>query len=210
MKLSKYLIKPIGLSVLFYSSWISAQVSDVAVELQAKLSNLKTYQANFSQQVVDAQGEVLQNAQGQLTLMQPNKLHWQVAEPNENILIADGTTLWHVDPFVEQVVAIDQNQAIENNPMILLTNPQSDAWQDFLVSRQDNDFVIEAKAADAQIAKLTVSFEGDTLASLKIADHQQQTSHLQFTDIEQNQPIDEKLFIFSLPDGYELDDQRNQ
>ena len=189
---------------------LSAQAEDATANLRVKLAQLKTYHANFTQQVVDGQGELLQNAQGQLSLKQPKRMHWQVAEPNENTLIADGLTLWHIDPFVEQVVAITQAQAIENNPMILLTNPQSEAWQDFIISQRDNSFVIQAKDADAQVASLTLVFSADTLVQLKVADHQQQVSTLDFSDIRQNQPLDDQRFVFVMPQGYELDDQRSQ
>jgi outer membrane lipoprotein carrier protein len=210
IKIINTLFKSICLSALLVAPLLSAKTEDATASLRAKLEQLKSYQANFTQQVVDGQGELLQNAQGQLSLKQPNRMHWQVAEPNENTLIADGQTLWHIDPFVEQVVAIDQARAIENNPMILLTNPQSDAWQDFIISQLDNCFVIQAKDVDAQVASLTLVFDGETLMQLKVEDHQQQTSTLDFDDIRQNQQIDDLLFKFVMPEGYELDDQRSQ
>jgi outer membrane lipoprotein carrier protein len=210
MKIITTLFKSICLSALLVVPFFSSGSEDVTASLRIKLEQLKTYQANFTQQVVDGQGEILQNAEGQLSLKQPNRMHWQVAAPNENTLIADGQTLWHIDPFVEQVVAIDQAQAIENNPMILLTNPQSDAWQDFIISQLDSSFVIQAKDADAQVASLTLVFDGETLMQLKVEDHQQQVSTLDFIDISQNQQIDDQHFKFVMPDGYELDDQRSQ
>lgn len=210
MRIITTIFKSICLSALLVAPLLSAQTEDVTASLRAKLEQLKSYHAKFTQQVIDAQGELLQNAQGQLSLKQPNRMHWQVAEPNENTLIADGQTLWHIDPFVEQVVAIDQAQAIENNPMILLTNPQSDAWQDFIISRLDNGFVIQARDLDAQVASLTLVFREDTLVQLKVEDHQQQVSTLDFNDISQNQQIDDQLFKFVMPEGYELDDQRSQ
>ena len=93
-----------------------AQQSDED-KLKTRLETLNYFSADFTQKVTDANHEVLQEATGVIKLKQPNKLYWELDPPNENILIADGTTLWNVDPFVEQVTAINQTQAVANNPL---------------------------------------------------------------------------------------------
>jgi outer membrane lipoprotein carrier protein len=171
--------------------------------------NLHNFQATFTQRVTDADGEVLQEAQGNIVLKQPNRLYWQLDAPYESVMIADGDTLWNVDPFVEQVVAIDQAQAVKNNPLILLTQPLSDAWDTFTVSRQNNTFVIQTIQTDSPITRLTLNFQGEALVALSMQDSQQQTSVLEFSDARQNQTIADSVFTFHLPQGFDLDDQRN-
>lgn len=177
--------------------------------LQQKLAALKTFSAKFAQTVTDKQGEVLQQGKGQLQLQQPDKLRWQVQPPNENTLIADGKTLWHVDPFVEQVIAWDQASQVANNPIVLLAQPHSDAWQQYTITQQGQQFSVTAKSNTSQVAKLVFQFDGDKLVALDIVDRQQQLSHLQFSDIKQGIALDASLFQFSLPSGYNLDDQRD-
>ncbi len=183
--------------------------ADVAEQLKAKLAHLQSFQARFSQSVVDNDGELIQQSEGKLWLKQPDKLLWELDPPNENILIADGNTLWHVDPFVEQAVAISQHQAVENNPIILLTNPDSEAWQGFNIRVSGNTYYIGAISTDSNIASLALTFNGETLVKLAMQDRQQQTSTLTFTQIEQNKKISDKAFQFTLPEGFDLDDQRN-
>ena len=183
---------------------------DAAEQLKQQLINLCSFEANFEQKVTDVNHEILQQAQGKIALKQPNKMFWKLDEPNESILIADGQTLWHVDPFVEQVVALKQKQSIENNPLILLTNAQSDAWKNFTVTQQGNTFTINSTQADASIVKLVLRFEQEKLLELNMLDGQEQLSQLVFGEIKQNQPIDDARFVFELPEGYDLDDQRKQ
>ncbi|MFT2091138.1 outer membrane lipoprotein chaperone LolA [Paraglaciecola sp. 2405UD69-4] len=183
--------------------------ADVKQQLKDKLYNLRTYQANFSQKVTDSEGTILQQAKGKIAMSQPNKLYWELLEPNESVLLADGKDLWNIDPFMEQVVAYDQNSAIENNPLILLTDPYSNKWQDFQVALSGQQFTIEPIADKSSIEVLRLFFEGETLVSIETRDTQQQTSRLVFTDIQQNKTIQESTFSFSMPAGYELDDQRN-
>ena len=178
-------------------------------KLKARLQTLHNFSASFTQKVTDANHEVLQEATGVIKLKQPNKLYWELNPPNENILIADGSTLWNVDPFVEQVTAISQDQAVANNPLILLTQPNSDAWENFSVSHTNDTFRIDAKNPDSAVHSLVLVFDGAQLTSMSMQDSQQQISDLYFNDIQQNKTVSDKVFTFSLPDGYDLDDQRN-
>lgn len=203
--------KAIGYVIFCLGFSIQAAAQSKAVEnLKDKLSKLTTFEAQFNQKVTDKTGELLQESTGVLKLMQPNQLYWEAFEPSENILIADGQTLWHVDPFVEQVIARDQQQAVANNPIVLLSNPSSEFWQEFTISELQQRFTIVANDPDAQIDKLVLVFEGDILSSLQLHDRQQQLSNLTFLNIKQNQPLKSSDFVFSLPEGFDLDDQRAQ
>lgn len=177
-------------------------------QLQALLKGLSTYQAEFVQTVTDAEGQVLQSAEGVLELKQPNKLYWKLLPPNESALVADGNTLWHVDPFVEQVVAINQSDAIQNNPMVLLSDPDSDKWNTFTISQSNGNYFVHSQTDDSQIVSLSLSFEKETLIALSMEDRQQQVSSLVFSKIKQNKKLKDDNFRFTLPTGFDLDDQR--
>jgi outer membrane lipoprotein carrier protein len=193
---------------LAFCSQVFAETIDAGALLKQRLAKLQSFEAKFAQTVTDVNNEVLQQAQGNIALKQPNLLYWQLDEPHESVLIADGQTLWHVDPFVEQVLAMTQKQSVQNNPLILLTDPDSEAWQNFLVSEQGNVFVISTLQADASIIKLILRFEQEQLAELSMEDSQQQLSRLVFSDIQQNHELNEDKFVFAVPQGYDLDDQR--
>ncbi|KXI29465.1 outer membrane lipoprotein carrier protein LolA [Paraglaciecola hydrolytica] len=195
-------------SLLLVHTVSMAQAIDAQHLLKQRLSQLKTFQAKFSQRVTDAQNTLLQEGDGNIVLQYPNQLYWSLNAPNENILVADGQTLWQLDPFMEQVVAVNQKAAIDNNPLILLTNPQDKAWDEYAISEHNNQFVITPKSQQGEIAKLVLSFDGANLVAMQIIDGQQQVSDLVFTAIKQNQIVDKALFTFIIPDGFELDDQR--
>lgn len=202
-KVSVILCLAMGLAFSAY-----AQQSDED-KLKTRLETLNYFSADFTQKVTDANHEVLQEATGVIKLKQPNKLYWELDPPNENILIADGTTLWNVDPFVEQVTAINQSQAVANNPLILLTQPNSDAWGDFTVTHTNDTFRIDAKSPDSAVHSLVLVFDGEQLSSMSMQDSQQQISDLYFDNIQQNKALSDEVFTFTLPEGYDLDDQRN-
>ncbi|GAC15358.1 outer membrane lipoprotein chaperone LolA [Aliiglaciecola lipolytica] len=193
-------------SLMFYHT--AAAAVDASDSLKQKLSGLKTFTAAFEQKVTDGQGELVQESAGQMTLKQPNLMIWQVNEPDENLMVADGTTLWYSDPFVEQVTAINQAESSSNNPIVLLTNPNNEQWADFTISLTGNVYSIIAIKPESQISELKLRFENDQLSELSFIDRQQQTSELTFSEVQQNNAIGDEQFIFTIPDGFELDDQR--
>ena len=195
--------------MLISNAFAQTNLPNAKQQLKDKLYKLTSFKASFTQTVTDMENTVLQQAQGKIAMNQPNKLYWELLEPNESVLLADGKTLWNIDPFMEQVVADDQHGAIENNPLILLTDPDSHKWQDFNVVLESEHFVIQPVVPAGNIEVLRLLFNDDNLVGLETRDTQQQTSRLSFTDIQQNQPIQGARFTFTMPDGYELDDQRN-
>ena len=195
-------------AVLFGSTFCVAADMTAKQQLKVKLAALKTFQANFTQTVVDIENTLLQQAKGRIVLQQPNKLYWELFEPNESVLLADGKNIWNIDSFLEQVSVSGADAALENNPLILLTNPNSSQWQKFAVSQSGEQFVITPQALDGTLVSLRLLFNGNTLIELESEDGQQQKSLLLFSQIQQNHSLATDTFMFVMPDGYELDDLR--
>lgn len=177
--------------------------------LQKKLLGLQSFTADFEQQVVDSAGELLQEAKGHIKLQQPQKLYWEVFPPNEGTLVADGSTLWHVDPFVEQVIAMDQSNAVNEHPIMLLAEPQSALWNDYNVRYKQGAYLIEPHSKQQSIKQLKLVFtQKNQLKEIELLDQQDQTNTLKFNNIKQNLVIPAGVFQFTVPNGFELDDQR--
>lgn len=193
---------------LIFSAQIFADDASKA-KLQEKLGQLESFSASFEQVVTDKTGEELQTAEGKLYLKQPQKLYWESFEPNEMQLIADGETLWHVDPFVEQVIAINQTDAARDHPIMLLAQQDSPMWQHYLVEETATDqFTMISLLPDSDFVSLSLTFDKSTLTQLIIVDKMEQRNQLTFTEVVQNEPLAPALFQFDLPEGYDLDDQR--
>ena len=199
----------------------------VSSSLQARLSNMKQFRAEFAQTVVDAQQNVVHEAQGTLTMTRPNKLRWETTFPDETLLVADGDAVWNVDTFVEQVTVLSQDNAIKDNPIVLLTSTDEATWSKFSISQMNNgvptntsaseinndtvmqSYQITPKEEGGQIVTLTLSFNQDNeLASLNMLDAQQQISTLVFNNIETRFPVPADTFSVDIPDSFIVDDQR--
>jgi len=179
-------------------------------ELKVKLSNLVSYSADFSQSISDISGKELQRSSGTLTLQTPNMLRWETQLPDETLLIADGTTVWNVDPFVEQVTVMQQESVTQNNPLMLLVSDDEKQWNAVTVEKKESRFLVVSQDENANIVSLNIAFDGDQLMRLQSTDRQQQKSLLIFSNIVQNQPVAKALFSYEIPENYIIDDQRSQ
>jgi outer membrane lipoprotein carrier protein len=179
-------------------------------ELKVKLNKLVSYSANFSQSISDISGKELQRTSGTLTLKTPNMLRWETQLPDETLLIANGTTVWNVDPFVEQVTVMQQESITQNNPLMLLVSDDEKQWNAVIVEKKESRFMVVSQDENANIISLNIEFNGDQLTRLQSTDRQQQKSLLIFSNIEQNQPVAQLLFSYQIPENYIIDDQRSQ
>ena len=186
--------------------------------LQLLLGNMKQFRAGFDQTVVDAQQNVVHEAQGTLTMTRPNKLRWETTFPDETLLVADGEAVWNVDTFVEQVTVLSQANAIKDNPIVLLTSTDETTWSKFSISQMNGGstsdaafqrYQITPNEEGGQIATLTLTFNQDNeLTSLNMLDAQQQVSTLVFNNIETRFPVPADTFSVDIPDSFIIDDQR--
>ncbi|MBU2976821.1 outer membrane lipoprotein chaperone LolA [Alteromonas sp. C1M14] len=201
----------VGVSAMLVSHFTMAAISPAATTLKQTLMGIEDYQASFDQQVTDSSGNLVQESTGTLTLARPNQLRWETHSPDESLLIADGESVWYIDPFAEQVTVMDQDNAIENNPVILLTSNDESTWEKFTVETAadtTNTYYIEPIENNGQVRRLTITFKDGNLVSLSTADAQAQTSKLHFSHIKVNAQPAPGLFKAQFDDSFIIDDQR--
>jgi outer membrane lipoprotein carrier protein len=178
--------------------------------LRALLGQFTTLKGSFKQTIVDMQGEELQSANGELLLQKPQKLKWTVLSPDESLLIADGTTVYNVDPFLEQVTLLDQAPLIQSNPLMLLVSDQQSQWDKVSVAQQENTFTLTSLRADSPVTKLILSFDTEKKLSTMVSyDRQQQQNRLDFSNVVLNENVSSQDFIFSADPDWVVDDQRD-
>lgn len=195
--------------ILVISPPLLATENEAKSELRKLLLNMNNFKADFTQQVIDADENTVHEASGQLFMTRPNKLRWQTMTPDETLLIADGEAVWNVDSFVEQVTVISQKQAVEGNPVILLTTEQDEVWSRFEVAKENTGaYKVVPLEKEGQIQALTLSFSGNLMTHLSMLDAQGQVSQLTFSDIDVASQLDPLLFVPNIPESYIVDDQR--
>ena len=177
-------------------------------ELRGELAKYNGYSAQFSQTVVDTQGVTLHQAQGEMHFEQPGKFVWQVNEPEPEVLLSDGVTVWWYNPFVEQVSIFTSDQAVSKTPFALLVSQDDETWRQFNISKVKNYYLVQSKnQEDAQVRELRIAFKQGALSEISILDRSMQTSSYKVSGETFNDVPDQK-FHFVIPQDTEIDDQR--
>ena len=195
---------------LSFSLVSSAQADATSLQrLHDKLQGMRSFQAEFTQTVLDGRGSVMQATQGEIAVKRPGLLYWQVYAPLEQLLVSDGVKLWSYDPDLEQVTVQTVDQRLSQTPALLLSGEVeglSDSYEIDSIQLDDKvwQFQLTPKQPDSLFEQLRLTFAGDTLVQMHLLDSLGQRSSLEFNNIEINPKLKDEMFSFVPPEGVDV------
>lgn len=175
------------------------------------LTGLHTLQADFRQILRDEQSSGNQFATGTFYLSRPGRFRWDYESPNKQYILADGRSVWLVEEDLEQVTQRSQKSALKGTPAQLLAG-SGELDDEFEVLELDTRLgmswlELQPKDEDAQFSRITLGFREDYLASLEMIDKFGQITSFSFSNTQRNPQLDQDLFRFIPPPGYDILDQ---
>ncbi|MDC9522206.1 outer membrane lipoprotein chaperone LolA [Pseudoalteromonas sp. Angola-31] len=186
--------------------------ADDSQALQDKLATLKSFKAQFSQNVTDPQGQAVMQGEGTIALKQPMMIRWQQTNPDDTLFVSNGDKTYYFDSFAEQVTIMDTHSLIDSTPFVLLTSKDPAQWEKYSVQATDSGFsVTPNKGVESQVEQLDITFASNEqgLAKLVVTDNSGQLSSFSFNNTQVNTALDTSTFKFTPPEGVEIDDQSN-
>lgn len=205
---ARVLLKGLGfIGLLSYGALTSATASDV---LQQHLNHIKTLEAHFSQKVF-AEKKLLSSSAGIFYLSRPSKFRWNVEEPLEQQLIADGKRLWIYDVDLSQVTSKAQAHSLDGPAALFLSGEVDTVSRDYNVhmtqKNQSEIFDLQAKTSKVPFRHMIFIFKHDQLAQIQLLDTMGQRTLFDFNHMKLNQSLSAKLFQFKIPHGVDLVEQ---
>lgn len=197
------------LGALVISLQVGSAVANASEDLQSRLSKINSFHTNFSQKVTSAEGDLIQQGDGELWVQRPNLFNWNMKSPDESVLISDGKDLWFYNPFVEQVTVTSLKDATTDTPFMLITRNNPQDWKQYSVIQQGNNFDLKPNKANGTLKRFSITVtENGTIEKFSAVEQDGQTSAYQLSNL-QSGVIDKKQFVLSMPKGVTLDDQRS-
>ena len=204
-------MKKIKYLALIMGCLLSGQsFADDSEALQQQLAAIKSFKAEFSQQVTDSQGEAIMQGEGNIALQQPMMIRWQQQSPDDTLFVSNGDKTYYFDSFAEQVTIMNTHSLIDSTPFVSLSSKDPEQWAKYQVVATDAGFsVTPNKGVESQVEKLDISFNAKEqgLASLTVLDTSGQQSLFTFKDAKVNEALATQTFEFTIPEGVEVDDQ---
>ncbi len=205
-RLMKFL--PIWLCLLLLSAASADGALSARAELERFASELKNFQADFTQTVISQDGRIQDRTEGQVWLQTPDKLRWVYGGEFPELIVADGHNIWIYDESLEQVTVKPQSEDTADSPLMLLTDV-SHLDEQFKVTEAgdvDDVLLLELRSLDpeAEFERLLLGLDGNGIRMMTMEDAFGQRTEIQFTNTSKNTAVDEQLFSFEPPEGTDL------
>lgn len=177
-------------------------------KLDAFLAGTQSLQAHFEQLLHDGSQGVTRELRGTFYLQRPGRFRWEYAEPKDQIVLADGRTVWLVEGDLKQAYHKAQSEALRGTPALLLAEKLR-LEDHFDVSDQGTtqglDWVeLTPRDPESQFARVLIAFAGNDLTRMDLADKFGQVTRFSFSDLRRNPSLDPKLFVYTPPPGTQL------
>jgi outer membrane lipoprotein carrier protein len=189
-----------------FSTVVSAE--SPVKELQDKLSSFHSMRANFQQTLYGDKREAARKSSGKVSILRPGKFRWDTQSPNEQVLIADGKTLWIYDVDLEQATKQKLDTTDSNSPALFLSGEVSDIPKRFNVNAEKSgegvDFTLKAKASDDMFQSIKILFQANKLSKMVVGTRLGQRSEFIFTHVELNPTLPKATFNFKPPAGVDV------
>ena len=183
--------------------------------LENFVKTVKSGKSDFTQVVTSPAkaGEAprVKNSSGTFEFQRPGKFKFLYKKPFEQLILADGTSLWIYDADLQQASQRKQSEVFASTPAALIASATD-------LSALRNEFALEnapekdginwvgakPKTADSTLQLVRIGFKGEALHQLDITDSFGQRSLITFTTMQLNPSLSAGSFQFTLPKGAEL------
>ena len=177
-------------------------------KLKQFVKTVNTFEAHFEQTVIDSEGNILEQAEGQFQLSRPGKFRWDYHQPYPQHIVADGQQIWFYDVDLEQVTVRSQQEALAETPATLLSGdliPEDSYHIENLPSDDGLSWVeLTPKDTETNFQSVSLAFDGGTLNQMIMHDSFGQRTRLAFSQVRENPGFAEDVFAFTPPEGIDV------
>jgi len=185
-------------------------LAQALARLQGRYETTRTMTARFEQVVESPTLSSALESRGTVSFEKPNRMRWEYAAPEEQLIVGDGDTLWIYQPEERQVIKAALGGAfhattpvtflaglghLERDFDASLEREDGERWVLRLVPRQDQGLgtlVLTVRKADASVQEARIT---DPLGT---------STRLTLTDERRNVALEPELFRFTPPPGVDV------
>lgn len=197
---------PVALGLALASGGASAQAR---AQLDTFTQGLKTLEGGFTQTVYDQKGRVKESSSGKVSMSAPNLFRWQYVKPYQQLIVADGKTVWIYEPDLQQVSKRPQGVEEQSSPLAALVD-RSKLDSQFNVAESGQGSGLEwltltpKSKAGASFDNARLGFGQRGLAKIVITDGLGQRTEMNFGTWKRNGRVPASSFRFSPPKGLDV------
>ena len=185
--------------------------ADALAQFKSFVSSTQSAKGEFSQRLVktdSGSAKVSSVSTGTFVFARPGKFIWLYQKPYEQLLQADGETLYIYDKDLNQVTTRKLGNALGSSPAAILFG-SNDLEKNFTLKEgapKDGLEWLEAtpKAKDTTFDHIAIGLRNGVPAAMELRDSFGQVSLLSFTSFEKNPPLNAGSFKVTVPKGADV------
>jgi outer membrane lipoprotein carrier protein len=182
-------------------------------QFKSFVATTKAAKGEFTQQQQrkSQTGKIAPVSSGTFVFARPGKFIWKYTKPYDQLLQADGDSLYIYDKDLNQVTVKKLGNALGSSPAAILFG-SNDLEKNFTLSEAGTRDGLEwlnavPKAKDTTFEQISIGLKDGTPEAMELKDTFGQTSVLKFTSFQRNPALGAQQFKFEVPKGAEVNKQ---
>lgn len=178
-------------------------------KLKNFIASTRSGQADFTQAVLNRNGERIQSASGTMQFVRPGKFRWSYQKPYEQLIVGDGARFWLYDVDLNQVTVKKLDAALGSSPAALLSG-SNEIERGFVLKDIGESNGLDwlqavPKTRDSSFENIRMAFDAQSeLVVMELRDNFGQDTVLRFFGMKRNPQLPPKLFQFTPPKGADV------
>jgi outer membrane lipoprotein carrier protein len=182
-------------------------------QFKSFVAGTKSARGDFTQIQVrkSASAKAAPPVTGTFVFARPGKFIWTYQKPYEQVLQADGDTLYLYDKDLNQVTTKKLGNALGSSPAAILFG-SNDLEKNFTLADAGSRDGLEwlnatPKAKDTTFEQIGIGMKDGVPQAMELKDNFGQTTVLKFTSFQRNPALGAQAFKFEVPKGAEVSRQ---
>ncbi|QOY96061.1 outer membrane lipoprotein chaperone LolA [Massilia sp. UMI-21] len=179
-------------------------------QFRSFVAGTKSAKGEFTQQQLtkSKSGKTAPVSSGTFVFARPGKFIWTYQKPYEQLLQADGETLYIYDKDLNQVTTRKLGNALGSSPAAILFG-SNDLEKNFTLSEageRDGAEWLKAvpKTRDTSFEQIGIGLKGGVPVAMELKDGFGQVSLLKFSNFQRNPALGAQQFKFEVPKGADV------
>ncbi len=186
-----------------------AFTDDTLAKIQQQYETIRSFQAEFTQELRVAASRESEEREGLLFYQHPGRIRWETVSPEKELLVVGPEVVWNYFEEEEVAYSYAAEDVLGSATVLRILSGQARLDEDFVTEEDliENDTLrvirLRPRNPEPSLVEATVWIDPDTflLHSILALDFYGNTNQVTLNNLQLNLDLDPELFEFTPPDG---------
>jgi outer membrane lipoprotein carrier protein len=190
--------------------------------IQKRYETLKTFRADFTQELTNVASGQVDKREGKIWFRQPSQVRWETSAPEKELLVVGPEFAWDYIPDEELAIKYGVTSLLDSKTILRFLSGQANIKEDFVVKTEwpgadavrakwGKDLTVLQllpKEAEPGMVLAFVGVEPDTglLRQVMIVDFYGNGNEVTLSNVETDVDLAPDMFAFTPPEGTHVED----